>query len=116
MPAIFRHSERRGYRHFLYGSSETTLASLRQNLKRDFPQARIVGHRSPPFRVPTADEERHDDQLVNAAEPDIVWVGLGAQTQEDRKRDVEGKSVSVRVDLGGCCINKKKKKQKHKKT
>src|SRR3546814_17839066 len=51
-----RHSERRGYRHFLYGSSETTLASLRQNLKRDFPQARIVGHRSPPFRVPTADE------------------------------------------------------------
>src|SRR3546814_5768119 len=62
MPAIFWHSERRGYRHFLYGSSETTLASLRQNLKRDFPQARIVGQRSPPFRVPTADEERHDDR------------------------------------------------------
>src|SRR3546814_11004532 len=41
------------------------------------------------------------------------WLGPSAQLQgPDRKRVVRGKSVSVRVDLGGRRIIKKKKIQK----
>jgi len=82
MPALLRLSQERGYRHFLYGSSEKTLSLLQENVGRDFPGARIVGCYSPPYRALTDDEEREVDQLVNAADPDIVWVGLGAPKQD----------------------------------
>src|SRR3546814_19613639 len=35
----------------------------------------------------------------------------GGYAPRDRKRDVEGQSVSVRVDLGGCRIITKKKRE-----
>jgi N-acetylglucosaminyldiphosphoundecaprenol N-acetyl-beta-D-mannosaminyltransferase len=82
MPAILRHSQRRGYRHFFYGSSETTLSLLQKRLGSDFPGAEIVGCHSPPFRPLTDEEEREVDELVNATDPDIVWVGLGAPKQD----------------------------------
>ncbi len=82
MPAVFLHSESRGYRHFLYGSTETTLSRLEENLRRNFPGASIVGRLSPPFRALTASETREIDLLVNAAAADIVWVGLGAPKQD----------------------------------
>ncbi|WP_298723771.1 WecB/TagA/CpsF family glycosyltransferase [uncultured Ferrovibrio sp.] len=82
MPAVFRQSQSKGYRHFLYGSSEETLSMLRCELNRNFPGARVVGHHSPPFRPLSPEEEREVDRLVNAAEPDIVWVGLGAPKQD----------------------------------
>ena len=31
MPALFRHTQGRGHRHFLYGSSDTTLSLLQRN-------------------------------------------------------------------------------------
>ena len=82
MPAVFRHSQGRGYRHFLYGSSETTLSLLQEKLGRKFPDAKIVGSYSPPYRALAREEEREVDRLVNAADPDIVWVGLGAPKQD----------------------------------
>lgn len=82
MPMVFRESQSRGYRHFLYGSTEDTLSLLRQQLNRNFPGAKIVGYHSPPFRPLTCDEEREIDELLNAANPDIVWVGLGAPKQD----------------------------------
>jgi len=82
MPALFLQSQQHGYRHFLYGSTETTLARLQQELNRTFPGARIVGSYSPPFRTLTRDEEDDVDRLVNVADPDIVWVGLGAPKQD----------------------------------
>src|SRR3546814_14041690 len=36
---------------------------------------------------------------------------VAGPTARDRKSGVEGKSVSVRVDLGGCRFNKKKNKK-----
>jgi N-acetylglucosaminyldiphosphoundecaprenol N-acetyl-beta-D-mannosaminyltransferase len=82
MPALFVQSERRGYRHFLYGSSEATLALLQEKLTLKFPGAKIVGRYSPPFRALTGEEERETDRLLNGAGPDIVWVGLGAPKQD----------------------------------
>ena len=82
MPALFRASEERGHRHFLYGSSETTLSLLRERLGSDYPGAKVVGHFSPPFGPLTAEEERQVDDLINAADPDIVWVGLSTPKQE----------------------------------
>jgi N-acetylglucosaminyldiphosphoundecaprenol N-acetyl-beta-D-mannosaminyltransferase len=82
MPAVFRQSQQRGHRHFLYGSSEETLLSLEQQLNMNFPGAKIVGHYSPPFRSLSPEEEHEVDRILNAADPDIIWVGLGAPKQD----------------------------------
>lgn len=82
MPTLFRHSQERGYRHFLYGSSSDTLSLLRRRLLLDYPAAKIVGCHAPPFRPLSRQEEEDVDRLVNDAEPDIVWVGLGAPKQD----------------------------------
>ena len=71
-----------GWRHFLYGSTDATLALLQQRLHARFPQARIVGAYAPPFRPLSAAEERADADRINASSANIVWVGLGAPKQE----------------------------------
>jgi N-acetylglucosaminyldiphosphoundecaprenol N-acetyl-beta-D-mannosaminyltransferase len=82
MPALFDDSQRHGHRHFLYGSTEATLSLLEQELKRRFPRAVMAGSYAPPFRPLSEQEERDADRMVNRANPDIVWVGLGAPKQE----------------------------------
>ncbi len=82
MLAFCERSAAKGYRHYLYGGAEGVTEQLAVSLQRRFPGLQIVGTYSPPFR-PLSKEE--DDQVVhriNAANPDIVWVGLSTPKQE----------------------------------
>ncbi len=82
MLSVFAHGEGQGYRHFLYGASESTLALLRANLLRRFPGAQIVGSHAPPFRPLTDAETASVAAAINASGADIVWVGLSTPKQE----------------------------------
>jgi N-acetylglucosaminyldiphosphoundecaprenol N-acetyl-beta-D-mannosaminyltransferase len=82
MLAVLERSQERGYRHFLYGSSEATLARLQLNLHARFPGLSIVGSHSPPFRPLTPSEDAAVVEMINAARPDVVWVGLSTPKQE----------------------------------
>ena len=55
---------------------------LKRNLGEKFPGLRIVGAYSPPFRDLTPEEDAHITQLINQANPDVLWVGLGLPKQE----------------------------------
>jgi N-acetylglucosaminyldiphosphoundecaprenol N-acetyl-beta-D-mannosaminyltransferase len=72
----------KGYRSFFYGDTEETLAALRERLERYYPGHRIVGTLSPPFRKLDLQEERAMVNHINAARPDVLWVGLGLPKQE----------------------------------
>jgi N-acetylglucosaminyldiphosphoundecaprenol N-acetyl-beta-D-mannosaminyltransferase len=102
MPALFALSERRGYRHFLYGSSPQTLGLLERALRDKFPRARVAGSFSPPFRPLTAEEKGEVNRLINRASPDIIWVGLGAPKQDrwmaEHRPDLE---APVLIGVGG---------------
>jgi N-acetylglucosaminyldiphosphoundecaprenol N-acetyl-beta-D-mannosaminyltransferase len=82
MVAVLARSTALGFRHFVYGSSEVTLARLQANLEARFPGVQIVGTHSPPFRPLTAREDAAVVEMINAACPDIVWVGLSTPKQE----------------------------------
>jgi N-acetylglucosaminyldiphosphoundecaprenol N-acetyl-beta-D-mannosaminyltransferase len=82
MLRIFAMPEARRWRHFLYGSSPATLARLRARLATRFPHAAIVGAHSPPFRPTSAAEDAAEVAMIEAARPDIVWVGLSTPKQE----------------------------------
>jgi N-acetylglucosaminyldiphosphoundecaprenol N-acetyl-beta-D-mannosaminyltransferase len=83
---MLRYCERsrdRGHRIFLYGGRDQgSLAQLTLNLRVKFPGIKIVGGYSPPFRALTDDEEQAIANQINAAEPDVVWVGIGVPKQE----------------------------------
>ncbi len=82
MLSLFEAGEATGTRHFLYGATDDTLASLRARLLERFPQARIVGTWAPPFRPLTAREEEAVAERINRSGADIVWVGIGSPRQE----------------------------------
>ena len=82
MPAVFKASQARGDRHYLYGATQATLDRLRANLLAHAPQARIVGCHAPPFRALTEAEDAAEVAMINACEPDVVWVGLSTPKQE----------------------------------
>ncbi|HEX2847746.1 MAG TPA: WecB/TagA/CpsF family glycosyltransferase [Chitinophagaceae bacterium] len=71
-----------GIRHFFLGSSEATLAKLKEAIDSKYPNAIIAGMISPPYKP--LDQWDHDGliQTINAAKPDFIWIGLGAPKQE----------------------------------
>jgi N-acetylglucosaminyldiphosphoundecaprenol N-acetyl-beta-D-mannosaminyltransferase len=81
-----RYTERcrdRGHRVWLYGGRDQgSLAQLALNMRTAAPGLSIVGGYSPPFRPLTDSEEDELAEQINAAKPDIVWVGIGVPKQE----------------------------------
>lgn len=82
MPAILDLSQKTGYRHYFYGSTEATLTALRAALMRRYPKLQIAGMYSPPFRELTAEEDEEIVRRINDSGADFVWVALGAPKQE----------------------------------
>lgn len=82
MTEVLRKSERAGWRHYLYGSSEQKLRALSSRLSEGYPKAAIVGSFSPPFRALTDHEFEEVCARIDSAKPDIVWVGLSTPKQE----------------------------------
>ena len=69
-------------RHFFFGSTPGTLDLLLNNLKQKYPNILITGSLSPPFRMLSDEEDDSIIDTINRAQPDIIWVGLGAPKQE----------------------------------
>src|SRR5690606_36356602 len=77
-----------GARHFLLGGSPETLAALEERIAAEHPGAIVAGTCSPPFRELSARERAEILEEVRAANPDVVWVGLGTPKQDFWSRDV----------------------------
>jgi N-acetylglucosaminyldiphosphoundecaprenol N-acetyl-beta-D-mannosaminyltransferase len=71
-----------GYRHFFYGGGEGVAELLKQKLERENPRLNVVGTLTPPFRSLTPAEDDEIVARINAAGPDIIWVGLSTPKQE----------------------------------
>jgi len=75
-------SEQQGYSHYFYGATDEVLAKLRKNLLKKYPKLTIAGMYSPPFRPLDDGEKEEVAARINAANPDIVWCGLGTPKQD----------------------------------
>jgi N-acetylglucosaminyldiphosphoundecaprenol N-acetyl-beta-D-mannosaminyltransferase len=71
-----------GYRRFFYGSTDATLEALADRLRTRYPGLIVAGAYAPPFRALSSEEDAEIVRLINAAAPDIVWIGLGMPKQE----------------------------------
>jgi N-acetylglucosaminyldiphosphoundecaprenol N-acetyl-beta-D-mannosaminyltransferase len=77
------HAASRGTPIYLYGGrSEEALALLTDRLLERFPQLRIAGGYSPPFRELTAEERERVIAAIDDSGAKVVWVGTGQPKQE----------------------------------
>lgn len=100
MDELFKLSAEKRYRHYFYGSRPQTLEELKKNLKKKYPGICIAGMYSPPFRDAEESEDQEDIRRINDADPDFVWVGLGAPKQEQWMAAHEGKVKGLMIGVG----------------
>ncbi|KJC53664.1 hypothetical protein UP10_41865 [Bradyrhizobium sp. LTSPM299] len=89
--AMCERSPQRPHRHYFYGASPSVVEALISRLKQSYPGLVVAGHRSPPFRPLTPEEDAADIQAINETNPDFVWVGLGMPKQEKWMAEHVGK-------------------------
>jgi len=79
---VMAEAEQRGWSQYFYGGADGVAEKLRDTFTARHPGLKVAGVYSPPYRALMAEE---DDEIVarlNEANPDIIWVGLGAPKQE----------------------------------
>jgi len=72
----------RRWRHFFCGGKEGVAELVSQKLTERYPCLITAGIYCPPFRSMTREEDQEMVDRINAAKPDILWVGLGLPKQE----------------------------------
>ena len=85
---------------YLYGSTPETLQRLSEKLHLTFPNLRIAGMHSPPFRALTAEEEAADLERIQRSGAAVVLVGLGCPKQEEWMYRQLGKLNVVMIGVG----------------
>ena len=70
------------YTHYFYGNTPKVLANLKARLLERYPNLKIAGMYSPPFRALTPEEDEQDVRMINDSRADFLWVSLGCPKQE----------------------------------
>jgi N-acetylglucosaminyldiphosphoundecaprenol N-acetyl-beta-D-mannosaminyltransferase len=86
---LFRQSADHRYRTFLFGSAHGIAERAAHNLTRAFPELPVVGTLHGFFDVDKGHPGWYDEEdeafileTINAADPDIVWVGMPTPIQQ----------------------------------
>jgi N-acetylglucosaminyldiphosphoundecaprenol N-acetyl-beta-D-mannosaminyltransferase len=77
---------RKDLSHYFYGADHGTVAMLVRNLKKKFPDARIVGYKSPPLlsleNIGNHPDLLNDMKEIRECKPDIIWLGISSPKQD----------------------------------
>lgn len=88
-----------GHRLFLFGGKPGVAETAKKNLKEKYPELNIVGTRNGYFKP---EEEADIINEINSAEPDVVFVCLGAPAQEKWiARNADKINARVFMGIGG---------------
>lgn len=69
--------------HYFFGGTPETLNRMMEVISKNYPDAKVSGYYSPPFKKQFSPEENKIYlEHINNCNPDIIWVGLGAPKQE----------------------------------
>ena len=98
--AVAEHGVSRGYRHFFYGGAPGIAERLAERLQERFSGFELAGTHSPPFRPLSAEEDAEVVAMLRDADPDIIWVGLGAPRQERWMAAHKDRVPGVMIGIG----------------
>lgn len=100
MDRMWQLTENTDIKHYFYGGSPEAIENLKKNLKKKYPNLKIAGMESPPFRKLTEEEDTAAVKRINESGADIVWVGLGAPKQEQWMYNHKGKVEALMFGVG----------------
>ena len=101
VPAIMDKANREGGKSvYFYGSTDDVLEKISQKMKKDYPNVRLAGTYSPPFRKLSEAEDQEIIQMINDAKPDFVFVALGCPKQEKWMADHKNKVNACMLGVG----------------
>lgn len=83
MKEYFKFAEKKGFTCFFLGDTEDTLKKLTDKALQDFPNLKIVGSYSPPFKDFSPEENKVMVEIINQKKPDVLWVAFSLKKQEE---------------------------------
>jgi N-acetylglucosaminyldiphosphoundecaprenol N-acetyl-beta-D-mannosaminyltransferase len=101
LEGVCKLAEKTGVGVYFLGSQDAILEKMKVRLNREFPNLKISGMTSLPFRPLTDDEDRALVQFLNHSGAGIVFVCLGCPKQEAWMSQHKGQISAVMVGLGG---------------
>jgi len=82
LPDLLRRAEESGRSVFFYGGQQNVLDIIETKARKEFPDLKIAGLYSPPFRQLTEQEKAEDVDRIRQSGADLVFVSLGCPRQE----------------------------------
>ena len=89
-----------GWRVAFYGGRDDALARMLDVVRAEHPELQVTFAKAPPFRPLTPMEDAADMAQLNAAKPDLIFVGLGCPKQEQWMADHVGRVPGVMLGVG----------------
>ena len=83
-----------------YGGRQEVIDAIRAKAAKDLPNLQIAYAFSPPFRPLTDEEDKQITAEINAAKPDILFMGLGCPKQENWMSAHKDRLKSVMLGVG----------------
>jgi len=101
LPALLAEAEKQNLSVYFYGGTQETLDATKEFCEQRFPDLKIVGMHSPPFRELTETETEAIIHQINKARPHFVFVALGCPKQEKWMAAMKGKISACMLGIGG---------------
>lgn len=101
MPSMLARMQQEQLSVYFYGGTQEMLEKADVYVKKEYPQLKVAGLYSPPFRPLTADEENEIAAKINASGAGLVFVFLGCPKQERWMAAMKGKVNAVMTGVGG---------------
>ena len=105
MRLVLEATQNTGARHYFYGTTPENLEKLQEKLRQDFPGLCVAGTCAPPFRPLSEEEDRADIRRIREANPDYLWVALGAPRQDYWVMNHASQLAGMRVLAVGAAMN-----------
>jgi N-acetylglucosaminyldiphosphoundecaprenol N-acetyl-beta-D-mannosaminyltransferase len=101
MPVLLKEAAEKSLHVFFYGSTDEVLQILKLKAEQIYPNLKIAGMISPPFRKLSYEEIQNDIEMINNAGTNILFVALGCPKQERWMAEMKGKINAVMIGVGG---------------
>lgn len=101
MPAVMEKAAQQNQSVFFFGTTDDVLTKIETEAKKRFPNLKIAGTFSPPFRSLTNEEKQGQINLINSSDANLVMVALGCPKQEKWMAEHSKHINAVLLGVGG---------------
>lgn len=101
MQDVMAYAEKNSTSVFFYGGTEAMLAQTESYTEKYFPNLKLAGLYSPPFRALSKQEDQEIVDMINASGASYVMVALGCPKQERWMASMRGRINACMIGIGG---------------